>query len=179
MGKAIRWIAGSLAVLALVAGGTWFFWPHPNAPKRADLSLKSSSAPTRHVAPAIRADLQTELDQLGYKPQAAVTADVNGNEVPSTSQLWNSPGRPQVELNDLGSGIYRLHTVSFAGGAGSWKNFWCSPAADASLTYATNFGKQISREIADGSANLTSDVTTPEGTMFVRWSTLTCYVSNS
>lgn len=179
----IKRIAALIGLAAFGAAfGLFIVWPDADAPKRDDLTFDRPVSPTRHVAPAMRADLQSELDRLGYSSQKAVT---NDNEVRRTYQIWTNASKPKVELNDLGSGIYRLHTVAFQGGAGTWQQFWCSPAKDdETLAYVINTGKQIKKEIENGTASLSSDIETPVGTKFVRLADLngeplmTCYVSN-
>jgi len=183
VGKVLRRSVTPLIALALIVGGAWFFWLNPEAPQRGDLNLdQPTSAPTRHVTPTVPADLQAELDHLGYKPQAAVAAGPSN----STGQLWDSTGRPQVELNDLGSGIYKVHTFTYEGGAGSWKFFWCAPsgADEKLLEHTINASRMIRNDIDKGSARPKTDADSSLGIKYVRrtdavnqW-TLTCYVWN-
>lgn len=179
--KIKKFAKGTVAVFSLITLGLLFaaylVVPMPDAPWK-DQSIKLPSQPTqqvRHANATVPISLQDDLERHGFA-SAPIETHVSEGMLIST-QLWTSEDGTQVELNDLGSGIMKLHVISYPGGAGTWKNFWCAPAEGETLTQAINYQTTTVRpDIKSGTAPLHADVTTPRGTKEYRSSLATCYV---
>jgi hypothetical protein len=172
-----RRIAIAFGLITLGLGfAAYLVLPMPEAPwKDQSTTLPSPTQPVRHANATVPIDLQDDLERHGFASAPIETHTSEGMLI--STQLWTSEDDTQVELNDLGSGIMKLHVISYPGGAGTWKNFWCAPAEGETLTQAINYQTTTVRpDIKSGTAPLHADVTTPRGTKEYRSSLATCYV---
>lgn len=64
-------------------------------------------------------------------------------------QVWTSDKGPDVELDDFGTGTFRIHSLSYPA-AGQWKSFVWSPAMGETLIQAINFSTDLREELASG-----------------------------